>query len=264
MTANPGAVVVTGASGGIGRAVCERLAEEGHAVIAQYRSNHAAALALEARLSASGAHCALVRADLHEPESVDLIAERVAETASAGWRLRGLVNNAAKLLSPSFSETTPNDFDEYFTINVKAPLFLTQRLVPMMKNGGSVVNVSSANAHFSSPGDLVYAMSKAALESLTINMAEDVARAGVRVNYVIPGFTDNGHAAFRVSEVREYMSSFAALGGIADPAVVAEAVLFLISDRSCRTTGVGLDVSGGMTIGARGQRAGSVRTLISG
>ena len=131
-----------------------------------------------------------------------------------------------------------------------------------MLNGGSIVNISSASAHFSSPGDIIYAMTKAALESFTRNVAEAVADRGIRANVVIPGFTDNGHPAFSDDRVRQYMSSFSVLGGVADPETVAEAVRFLISDRSRRTTGASIDVTGGSTLGARGSRGGSVKDLL--
>ncbi|OFL64794.1 MULTISPECIES: SDR family NAD(P)-dependent oxidoreductase [unclassified Brevibacterium] len=255
-------VVVTGASGGIGQAICSRLVAEGYAIIAQYHRGEEKAKHLRDRVNDAGGHLSLVRADLREQDAVDRIAAEAARAEEDGLVLHGLVNNAAKLLSPSFLDTTPKDFDEYFAINVKAPLFLSQALMPRIRTGGAIVNVSSASAHFSSSGDLVYAMSKAALESLTVNMAEAIAPSGVRVNYVIPGFTNNGHRAFGDERVREYMSSFSVLGNVSQPADVAAGVHFLLSDESSRTTGTGLDVSGGSTLGARGRRENSVSALL--
>ncbi|WP_242088857.1 SDR family NAD(P)-dependent oxidoreductase [Microbacterium lacticum] len=225
-----------------------------------YRMPHASHLARGP--CKAGAECFIVRADLREPGSVDALLETVTWAEGQGRTVRGLVNCAAKLLSPSFAKTKPEDFDDYFAVNVKAPLFLAQALVPHMTGGGSIVNVSSASAHFSSPGDLVYAMSKAALESLTANAAEAVAAEGVRINHVIPGFTDNGHRAFNVPAARDYMSSFSVLGGISQPEEVAAAVLFLLSEEASRITGTGIDVSGGSTLGARGHRAGSISQFL--
>ena len=155
------------------------------------------------------------------------------------------------MLSPSFAATSASDFDRYFSLNVRAPFMLTRHLAELMVEGGSVVNVSSAAAHFSSPNDITYAMSKAALEAMTVHAAPELARRGIRINTVIPGFTDNGHPAFDDPNVLAHMSSFAVMGGVASPSVVADAVSFLVSDQSSRTTGSSLDVSGGSTIGAR-------------
>lgn len=254
--------VITGATGGIGSAICRRLAADGYAIVAHYRANHDRAQELAQALDNTDCH--LISADLSSTAGVDQVASFVDDllTERPRYVLRALVNNAAKLLGPSFSEATPDQFDEYFTINTKAPFFLAQKLVRRMAPGSSVVNISSASAHFSSPGDIVYAMSKAALESSTRNMAEPLAANGVRVNTVVPGFTDNGHPAFQNPEVRRYMSSFSILGDVATPEIVADAVGFLVSDKASRTTGATIDVSGGSTLSARGERAGGVGALL--
>ena len=262
MRSDRSAVVVTGATGGIGGAICTKLIDTGYVVIAQYRSDEGSAEQLRRRAADVGGTCILVRTDLRKEDAIDDIIAAVTRSEEDGIHVRGLVNNAAKLLSPSFADTRPLDFDEYFAINAKAPLFLAQALVPRMKAGGSIVNISSASAHFSSPGDLVYAMSKAALESLTVNIAEAIAPDGIRVNCVIPGFTDNGHRAFSIPQAREYMSSFSVLGGVSRPQDIAAVVLFLLSDRASRITGTGIDASGGSTLGARGNRPGSVIHLL--
>ena len=175
--------------------------------------------------------------------------------------LVGLVNNAAMLVGPAFGTTTLNQFDEYFALNTRAPFFLGQRLSAHMVKGANIVNVSSVATKFSSPGDIVYAMSKATLEAMTFHAAEALAAHGIRINTLMPGFTDNGHEAFRNSKVRDFMSSFSALGGVADPTTIAEAVAFLVSSASARTTGAILDVSGGSALGRRPAN-GSLTNLI--
>ncbi len=256
--------VVTGATGGIGRATCQVLGEAGYAILAQYRSDAQAALELQAQLSENGVDCHLVPADLSTAEGVDAVAVMTTMLLEAHHELelRTLVNNAAVLLGPSFDGATFDSFDRYFALNTRAPFFLSQSLVPQFADGGSIVNLSSASAHFSSPGDIVYAMSKAAVESFTKNLAEAVAPRGIRVNAVIPGFTDNGHDAFRNPDVLEYMSGFSVLGGVSDPLTVAHAIAFLASDQASRTTGAVLDVTGGSLLGARGKRQHSVKDLI--
>lgn len=257
--------VVTGATGGIGTAICLRLHTEGYGIVAQYRTNHDKAEMLAQRICDDDGYFEAVACDLSSSEGVAVVVRAVQATLEMhpGHELQAIVNNAAKMLGPAFGEATIDQFDEYIAVNVRAPFFLSQALSPIMSTGGSIVNISSASAHFSSPGDIVYAISKAALESLTRNMAEAIAGGGLRVNAVIPGFTDNGHSAFRDVAAREYMSSFSVLGDVAEPQIVAEAVSFLVSDRSSRTTGTVIDVTGGSTLGARKRSASSVRVFIS-
>lgn len=263
MSARPLAVV-TGATGGVGREICLGLARVGYDLVGQFHVDIDGAKQLEFDIAAVGGRCAIVAADLSTPDGVDTVCGvvngelRRPETGG----LRALVNNAAKLLGPSFDKATLADFDTYFAVNTRAAFFMAQQLVPKMIPGSSIVNISSASAHFSSPGDIVYAMSKAAVESMTKSMAEAVADRAIRVNAIVPGFTDNGHPAFGNDEAIAYMSSFSVLGGVSQPLHIADAVLFLVSDASSRTTGSILDVSGGSTLGARGARAHSVRDLL--
>lgn len=258
---NKNIAVVTGATGGLGSAISERLGAEGYVVFAHYWSSSKEAETLQDKITDKGGECVLVRADLTHNSGVDHLVAAVSKYATQcrSSQLSVLVNNAAKLLGPSFYEATPEVFDLYQAINVRAPFFLAQRLSKQMVGGGSIVNISSASAHFSSPGDIVYAMSKAGLESLTVNMAEAVSGRGIRVNTVIPGFTDNGHPAFQDNRALQYMDGFSVLGGVGDARDAAEAVAFLISDRARRCTGIALDISGGSTIGARRHAGASVK-----
>ncbi|TFD11651.1 SDR family oxidoreductase [Cryobacterium sp. TMT1-2-2] len=245
--------VVTGASGGIGRATALRLHAAGYAIVAHYFTNEASAKSLKSEIDSDGGHCFLARADLATAQGLQALVEAVNTVLDSALQLQlhALVNNAARLLGPSFGTATIDQFDEYFALNARAPFFLTQTLAQRMAPGGSIVNISSAGVHFSSPSDIVYAMSKAAVESLTANAAEALAAHRIRINTVIPGFTDNGHDAFNNPDVLAYMSGFSVLGGVSRPSLVAEAVLFLLSENAGRTTGTTLDVSGGSTLGAR-------------
>ncbi len=256
--------LVTGATGGIGVAICRRLAFDGFDIFAQYFKNQDRADELKRIIENEGVTCHLVQSDLRTEEGVSVLVAAVGGLlfTNDDADLTVLVNNAAKLIGPSFPDATPVQFDEYFSLNTKAPFFLTQQLSTRMAAGSSIVNISSAGAHFSSPGDIIYAMSKAAIESLTINAAEALAGKGIRINTVVPGFTDNGHPAFKLPEVQEYMSSFSVLGGVGQPKTVADAVAFLASDKSSRTTGATLDVSGGSLLGARPAGGLSLRSLI--
>jgi 3-oxoacyl-[acyl-carrier protein] reductase len=252
--------VITGATGGLGRAMTRRLSDDGFAVVVHYASNRTGADELVATLGNAGGTAWSIQADLATDDGIDSLVEGVERIVGQDScrRLGALVNNASCMLSPPFGQTNGSDFDAYFALNVRAPLILTQRLSSLMPSGSSVVNVSSAAAHFASPNDIAYAMSKAALEAMTVHAAPALAGRGIRVNSVIPGFTDNGHPVFKDHAILDHMSSFAAMGGVATPGVVADAVGFLVSEHASRTTGVSLDVSGGSTIGARSNGAGGI------
>jgi len=255
--------VVTGASGGIGKAIALRLHTAGYSVLAHYARNDGAAMRLKAEIDGDGGQCFVTQADLATVEGLKSVTEAVDRIIASEPRLelRALVNNAARLLGPSFETATVEQFDDFFALNARAPFFLAQTLAKRMFRGGSIVNISSAGVHFSSPSDIVYAMSKSAVESLTVNAAEALAPRQIRINTVIPGFTDNGHEAFKNPEILAYLSGFSVLGGVSAPSAVAEAVWFLVSDSSKRTTGSTLDVSGGSTLGARPKSAISLKKV---
>ena len=257
-------VVITGASGGIGRAIASRMSREGYGVLILYSSNRAAAELLAQKIRDAGGLAWTQQADLSHDDGIVGLRDRVRRLLDQqpDMELSGLVNNAASMLGPKFGEAQSATFDSYFAVNARAPLLLTQELAPLMFAGGSVVNISSAAAHFASPGDIIYAMTKSALEAFTRHAAPSLARQGVRINSVIPGLTDNGHAAFADPDIRAHMSSFAAMGGVARPSDIAAAVYYLISEESARTTGSAIDVSGGSTIAARPSTSSSLRSLL--
>ncbi len=257
--------IVTGGSGGIGRYIAARLGADGYSVIVHYANAQDAALETVREVQQAGAQAWPLRADLSTPSGPGTLIEEIHSLIDTvgGHHVYALVNNASFLLGPAFGSATADVFDAYFALNVRAPVLLAQGVAPLMAAGGSIVNISSAAAHFASPNDIIYVMTKNATESLGMHAAPALASVGVRINTVIPGFTDNGHPAFRNPDVRAHMSSFAAMGDVSEPRHVADAVSFLVSDASSRTTGTTLDVSGGSTIGARAPsgRAVSLRDL---
>ncbi|MCI1020412.1 SDR family oxidoreductase [Microbacterium sp. C5A9] len=253
--------VVTGGTGGIGTAIARKLAADGYKLVLHHVADVSRAMRVQRELGASVLD--VVRSDLRSVEGVEAIIASVSTVLSEhrSVRLAGLVNNAAVMLGPGLREARPEDFDEYFAVNVRAPFFLSQRLSEKMGEGSSIVNVSSVAAHFSSPGDIVYAMSKTAIEAFARHAAPALAERGIRINTVVPGFTDNGHPAFQLAEVQQRLSSFSVLGGVAEPSTVADAVAFLLSETSARTTGTTLDVSGGGALGSRPAGGMSLRDL---
>ncbi|MBT2486640.1 MULTISPECIES: SDR family NAD(P)-dependent oxidoreductase [unclassified Microbacterium] len=256
--------VVTGGTGGIGTAIARRLATDGYKLVLHHVADVSRAIRVQRELGPSVLD--VVRSDLRSVEGIEEIIASVSTALSEhrSVRLAGLVNNAALMLGPSLRKARPEDFDEYFAVNVRAPFFLGQRLSERMGEGSSIVNVSSVAAHFASPSDIVYAMSKTAIEAFARHAAPALAERGIRINTVVPGFTDNGHPAFQLTEVQQHLSSFSVLGGVAESRAVADAVAFLLSEASARTTGTTLDVSGGGALGARAAGGLSLRDIARG
>nr|WP_276326357.1 SDR family oxidoreductase [Microbacterium azadirachtae] len=240
---------MTGASGSIGASIARTLAKDGYHVVVHYGQNKYQAEKLCHQLRSEGHPCTAAHADLEAPEGPRVLIEAVdriiAEDTSTP--LTVVVNNAALLLGPSLADATPAEFDRYLAINLRAPFFLTQLAADRMGPGSSIVNISSAGAHFPSRSDTVYAISKAALEALTDQSAALLAERGIRVNTVIPGPTDTAHPALEVPAVRQHLASIAAFGELGEVADVAHAVSYLVSDQARRSTGTRLDVSGGST-----------------
>lgn len=187
--------LVTGASRGIGRAIAKRLAAAGSLVVVHYGTSAAAAQETVAQITEAGGAAFAVGAQF----GVAGDADRLWAGVEAGLAERGvprgidvLVNNAAiGGATPTLATARPDDFDELFAINVKAPFFVIQRGVNLLRDGGRIVNVSSVATRVAIPGTLAYAMTKGAINTLSVTLAQELGGRGITVNAVTPG--DNRH-----------------------------------------------------------------------
>jgi NAD(P)-dependent dehydrogenase (short-subunit alcohol dehydrogenase family) len=244
-------VIITGASRGIGAATARLAAERGYAVCVNYRRNHAAAASVVAALQATGARAIAVEADVSiEADVVRLFAtcDRTLGVPSA------LVNNAGILERQMRVEAmNAGRLQRVFATNIVGPFLCAREAVRRMSTarggaGGAIVNVSSGAARLGSPGEYVdYAASKGALDTLTIGLAREVAREGIRVNAVRAGFIyteihASGGEPGRVDRVKELAPM--KRGGA--PEEVARAILWLLSDEASFTTGSFIDATGGL------------------
>ncbi|WP_133649201.1 SDR family NAD(P)-dependent oxidoreductase [Paraburkholderia flava] len=236
--------LVTGASRGIGRAVALALGRAGAQVIVHYSSNEAAADSAVAEIIASGGHAQKVAADLRAADGPYLLARRVR--AIVGGRLDVLVANAGIATAASIEETTVEDFDDLFAVNVRAPYFLVQQLLAMLCKGSSVVLLSSLAAR-ASVGELAaYAATKGAVDTLVRHFAAALAGRGVRVNAVAPGVVATDMSSFVTTDPgRDYALSLQALKRVAQADDIAGAVTFLASPKANWITGDTLRVDGG-------------------
>ncbi len=242
--------LVTGASRGIGRAIAERLAADGALVAVHYGSNETAAKETVGAIEKAGGQAFAVRADLAETAELDAMFAGL-QNGLAGRPLDVLVNNAAVIdYTATIEGATPEAFDRLFAVNVRAPLFVIQRALPLMPDGGRIVNVSSGVTWFAIP-EVVYGMSKGALNVLTRSLAQTQGPRGITVNTVSPGITEtdmNGWLTESPDAARA-VAGITALGRHGQPADIADAVAFFASDDGRWVTGQTLEVNGGLLLG---------------
>jgi NAD(P)-dependent dehydrogenase (short-subunit alcohol dehydrogenase family) len=240
--------LVTGASRGLGRATAARLAEEGARVIVHYGASRDAAEALVEDIRAKGGQADALGADLAAPDGAHRLAEAVR--ALGIERLDVLVNNAGLGEMAPIEDQTIESFDRQFAVNVRAPFFLVQQLLPILGEGSSVILLSSVVARAAFDGSAVYSATKGAVEVLTRNLAKELGPRGIRVNAIAPGAidTDMAQVFLGSEEGREFIKSLQAIKRIGQPDDIADAVLFLASDRSRWVDGRSIEVSGGANL----------------
>jgi NAD(P)-dependent dehydrogenase (short-subunit alcohol dehydrogenase family) len=234
--------LITGATGGIGRATAELMAAEGAHVIATGRDTERGASTVKAIIDAGGT-ARFIAADLTDLDAL----RRLADEAGP---VDVLVNNAAVFPGAPTVAQDASSFDTALAANIRAPYFLTAALVPAMleKGAGSIVNVSTMAASIGMPGLSTYSASKAALESLTRTWAAEFSPAGVRVNTVAPGPTRTDMVLSAMGEdAIEQVANSTLLRRLADPREIAEVIVFVASDRAGFLTGATVAADAGRT-----------------
>jgi 3-oxoacyl-[acyl-carrier protein] reductase len=234
------AAVVTGAAGGLGRAISRRLGADGHRVVAVDLSPNLAGAVVE--LQECGVEAVPVEVDLTTAEGRAAVAEAVAEAGPLGV----LVNNAGITRDARIVNLTDEAFAAVLSVNLGSAYLLTRELLPLMGRGGAVVNIAS-RAYLGNFGQYNYSMSKGALVGLTRALALELAPA-VRVNAVAPGLIATEMSMAIPQEVRERMTAAIPLGRMGEPEEVAELVAFLASGRSSYLTGQVVVIGGGRSL----------------
>jgi 3-oxoacyl-[acyl-carrier protein] reductase len=236
--------LVTGASRGIGRASAIALAKVGAQVLVHYNGGEKEAAAVVAEIRKSGAKADKVTADLRASDGPHALAQRVR--AIVGGRLDILVASAGIAKATTIEETTVEDFDALFAVNVRAPFFLVQQLLPVMCKGSSVVLLSSLAAHASVGTLSAYAATKGAIDTLVKHFAAALGERGIRVNAVAPGVVPTDMSSFAKTDAgREFTLGIQALKRMAQPDDIGAAIVFLASDEARWITGDTLRVDGG-------------------
>jgi NAD(P)-dependent dehydrogenase (short-subunit alcohol dehydrogenase family) len=244
--------LITGGSRGLGKNTALAMAARGIDVILTYQSQQAAAEATVAEIIAKGRKAVALQLDVADASRFQQFAEEMKAALKANWQAEGfdyLVNNAGTGIHAPFAETTEQQFDSMVNIHLKSVFFLTQKLLPLLNNGGRIVNISSGLARFSMPGYSAYAAMKGGIEVLTRYMAKELGARGIAVNTVAPGAieTDFGNGLVRDNkDVNALIAAQTALGrvGIADD--IGPMIASLLSEDNRWVNAQRIEVSGGM------------------
>lgn len=245
--------LVTGGSRGIGRGIAERLAAGGALVAVNYASNHAAAKETIEAIEAQSGQAFAIQAHLGEPGAIETLvssldAELMRRTGQNGLDI--LVNNIGGGDYATIETTTPESYDRTFNNNVRAPFFVTQALLPRLRRGGRVINISSAASRLAGVDFITYSMSKAAVDMFTRVLAKHLGPRGITVNSVAPGFTANETNARELADPvqKKMIEDLTVLGRFGEVSDIADFVYALASPAGRWITGQNIEASGGFRL----------------
>ncbi|MEW2162592.1 SDR family oxidoreductase [Streptomyces sp. NPDC007084] len=260
--------LVTGASRGIGRGIALRLAQDGAIVAVNYASDKSAADETVALIEKAGGRAFTVQAELGTASAV----ENLLDATQAGFvehagssKLDILVNNAGMKGFDLLDALTEETVDSYFTVNAKAPFFLIMKALPLMPDGGRIINISSSSTRMASPPSIAYSMSKGALEQIAQHLAPVLAPRNITINTVSPGVTVTEHPFYQDPQFRKWAAGLSIFNRLGTVSEVADIVAFVASEDARWMTGGNIDASGGaLTALASPQMAEPVDRELSG
>lgn len=246
--------LITGGSRGLGRNAALKLAKKECDIILTYHSQAEEAQKVVQEIEAAGGRAVALALDVGNVSQFDTFVNEVKNQLQSRWqrdRLDYLLNNAGTGLNKPFAETSEAEFDNLMNIHLKGPFFLTQKLLPIIAEGGSILNISSGLARFTYPGSSAYAAMKGAMEVLTRYQAKELGERGIRVNILAPGAIETDFNGGRVrdnAEINARVASQTALGRAGQPDDIGNAIAALLSDQTGWITGQRIEASGGQSL----------------
>ncbi|KRD09632.1 3-oxoacyl-ACP reductase [Mycobacterium sp. Root265] len=244
-------VLITGGSRGIGAATAQACAERGMGVILTYNSNPDSANDVVEAITRGGGRAVALKLDVADSSSFVAFADEVRGTLQSEWQRSDfdhLINNAGYGLFKPITEVTEAEFDGLFAVHLKGPFFLTQALLPLMADGGQIVNLTSATTRVTTAGVAPYASFKGGLDVLTRYMAQEFGERRIRVNAVSPGPIRTELGGGLNDEFEALLAGQTALGRVGEPADVADAIVSLLSADNRWINAQTLEVAGGFVI----------------
>jgi len=244
--------LITGGSRGLGKSTALHLARQGSDIILTYRSARAEADAVVAEIEGLGRRAVALQLDVAQSASFGDFAAQVRQQLATVWQREtfdALVNNAGVGAHASLMETTEAQFDDMVNIHLKGVFFLTQKLLPLLADGGRIVNISSGLTRFALPGYGAYAAIKGAIEVLSKYMAKELGPRGIAVNVVAPGAieTDFGGGAVRDNaQLNQFVASQTALGRVGLPDDIGGVIASLLAPGNRWINAQRIEASGGM------------------
>jgi NAD(P)-dependent dehydrogenase (short-subunit alcohol dehydrogenase family) len=243
--------LVTGSSRGLGRNIALQLARAGADIVVTYRQRKEEGAAVVAEIQKLGRKAVALQLDTAKTGSFESFAGTLKAALESTWNRHNfdfLVNNAGIDIAKPFAETTEADFDSLMSVHFKGVFFLTQKLLPLLADGGRIVNTSTGLARFSIPGYAAYASMKGAIEVLTRYLAKELGPRRISANAVAPGIieTDFTREALSHPGAREFMSKNIALGRVGVPDDIGGVVSFLCSEEGRWVNAQRVEASGGM------------------
>jgi NAD(P)-dependent dehydrogenase (short-subunit alcohol dehydrogenase family) len=246
--------IITGGSRGLGQNAALHLAAKGVDIILTYHSKKSDADETVKKIEAIGRKAVALQLDVSVSKSFGAFAGAVKAALQQTWQ-RGnfdyLVNNAGFGINAPFAETTEEQFDQLVNVHLKGTFFLTQALLPLIADGGRIVNISSGLARFVMPGYAAYGAMKGAIETLTRYMAKELGARGIAVNVVAPGAieTDFGGGMVRDNkDINNYIASQTALGRVGVPDDIGGVIASLLSDDNRWINGQRIEAAGGVNL----------------
>jgi NAD(P)-dependent dehydrogenase (short-subunit alcohol dehydrogenase family) len=244
-------IVITGGSRGIGASAALQCAQRGMGVVLTYKSQPEAAASVVQRIEALGGKAVALQLDVADAGSFAAFRDRVRSTLASTWGdslLAGLVNNAGYGLFNPLESVTHEQFDGLMNVHLKGPFFLTQSLLPLLAEGASIVNLTSATTRVATAGVAPYAAFKGGLEVLTRYMAKEFGERRIRANAVSPGAIRTELGGGLNAEFEAMLAGQTALGRVGEPDDVGRVIASLLSDESAWINAQSIEVAGGYNI----------------
>jgi len=244
--------LITGASRGLGKDMALTLANQGIDSIITYQSQKEKANEVVAQIEQAGRKSVALPLDVAKPDTWPAFMQEVVKVLKQHWntdKFDFLINNAGIGSTLPIAQVTPEVFDNLMNIHFKSVVFITQQSLPLLNDGGRLINISTGTTRFCIPGNAIYASCKSAIETFTRYLAKEVGERGITANVVAPGGIEtdfNGAAIRNNPQLKAYLSSQTALGRVGQPDDVSGVVAFLCSPASKWVNAQRIEASGGV------------------